>query len=850
MKTLILIDANALIHRAFYALPPMTGRDGSPTNALYGLSSILLKITREMQPDYIVAAFDLPVPTFRHKEFEAYKAQRKKASPELVAQLKSAPKVFEAFGIRTLSQEGYEADDVLASLVEQFGGEAGLKVIIITGDLDTLQLVKGDKVTVSTMKKGIGEIVVYDEKEVRARFGLSPDQLPDYKGLKGDPSDNIPGVPGIGDKTAIKLLQEFHDLENLYEAIEKDKTAVELKTYTKLIENKDQAFFSKYLAVVRRDLELGVTLLDLTFSFDEEKLRSFFEGYHFRSLVARLMNNEEVSQNREEEKHTASSVEVEIKCETLWATSQKEVFFFLEDDGLRVVGKEGYCVPDELQLKLIGQACEKSAEIIGHNNKEIIKWYTRHNDLLPHIGFDTMIAAWLLDPERRDYGLEGVMERALKKEFEMKSLFALYEWQQQKLKHYELDQVFYTIEMPLIPILAEMETRGIRLDKDRLVELREKVDGEIRDLEQNIFKVSESSFNISSPKQLSEVLFTLLKLPTKGIRKTPGGALSTDASELTKIKDTHPVINLVLRYRELTKLKTTYIDALPKLVDGATGRLHTTFNQTGTGTGRLSSSEPNLQNIPAQGEEAHLLRSAFVPIPGYTFLACDYSQLELRIVAALSEDKKMMEAFLGGKDIHAITAAEVNHIALHEVTPELRRHAKTLNFGMVYGMGVRAFAESSGLTPTEAKRFIKEYFENFEGIKKYQDSIILFAKKHGYVKTETGRRRYLPDITSGNPKFQSQAQRAAINMPTQGLAADIMKLAMIKAAQWIKENGYEDSVRLLLSIHDEMVFEVKDDMIQKVAPEIKRIMENAFTLSVPVIVDVKTGKNWGDMKRL
>ncbi len=850
MKTLILIDANALTHRAFYALPPMVGRDGSPTNALYGLSSILLKITREMKPDYIVAAFDLPAPTFRHKEFEAYKAQRKKASPELIAQLKAAPKVFEAFGIKTLSQEGYEADDVLASLVEQFGGEPDLEVVIITGDLDTLQLVKGEKVIVSTMKKGIGETVIYDEKEVGARFGLSPDQLPDYKGLKGDPSDNIPGVPGIGDKTAIKLLQEFHDLENLYEAIEKDKSAIELKTYTKLIENKDQAFFSKYLAVVRRDLELGVTLPDLISSFDEEKLRSFFEGYHFRSLIVRLMNNGEVPQSKQEELPIVSRVEAGISCEEFCATLPQEIFLFLKDNALRVVGTEGYCIPNELGLGAVQEVCKKSKEVIGHQSKEIIKWYTRHNDSSPQISFDTMIAAWLLDPERRDYNLEGVMERALKKEFEIKSLFSLYEWQRQKLKHYELEQVFYTIEMPLVSILAEMETRGICLDKDRLVELGEKVNQEIKNLEENILKVSESSFNVSSPKQLSEVLFTLLKLPTKGIRKTPGGVLSTDASELAKLKDTHPIINLVLRYRELTKLKTTYIDALPKLIDVTTGRLHTTFNQTGTGTGRLSSSEPNLQNIPAQGEEAHLLRSAFVPVSGYTFLACDYSQLELRIVASLSGDAKMMEAFRGGKDIHTITAAEVNNISLDEVTPELRRHAKTLNFGMVYGMGARAFAESSGLSLAEAKRFIKEYFENFEGIKTYQDSVIAFAKTHGYVKTETGRRRYLPDITSGNPKFQSQAERAAINMPTQGLAADIMKLAMINAAEWIKKNKYEDSVKLLLSIHDEMVFEVKDDTIKDVASEIKHIMENAFTLSVPIVVDVKTGKNWGDMKRI
>ncbi|MEK7498857.1 MAG: 5'-3' exonuclease H3TH domain-containing protein, partial [Patescibacteria group bacterium] len=470
------------------------------------------------KPDYVVAAFDLPTPTFRHKEFEAYKAQRKKASPELIAQLKAAPKVFDAFSIKTLSQEGYEADDVIASLAELFGDEPDLRVVIITGDLDTLQLVKGEKVIVSTMKKGIGETVIYDEKEVRARFGLSPDQLPDYKGLKGDPSDNIPGVPGIGDKTAIKLLQEFHDLENLYETIEKDKTAVELKTYTKLIENKDQAFFSKYLAVVRRDLELGVTLPDLISSLDEEKLRSFFEGYHFRSLIVRLMSKEK---SPKEETLVVSKTESEIKCEVLFAVPQKKVFLFLKDDALRVVGEQGYCVLDESQLNTMRQVLQKDTDVMGHNTKEVFRWYMRHKSSPPHIGFDTMIAAWLLDPERRDYSLEGVVERALKKEFEITSLFLLYEWQRQKLKHHELEQVFYDIEMPLVPILAEMEMRGIRLDGDRLVELRKKVDQEIKSLEENIFKVSESSFNISSPKQLSEVLFTLLKLPTKGIRKTP-----------------------------------------------------------------------------------------------------------------------------------------------------------------------------------------------------------------------------------------------------------------------------------------------------------------------------------------
>ncbi len=857
MKTLVLIDANALIHRAFYALPPMSDKNGHPTNALYGLSSILLKIVRELKPDYAVAAFDLAAPTFRHKEYEAYKAQRKKASPELISQIKEAPKIFEAFGIKVLSKEGYEADDVIATCVEEFKKEPDLKIIIITGDLDTLQLVSGEKVVVSTMKKGIGETVVYDEREVKARFDLSPEQMPDFKGLKGDPSDNIPGVPGIGEKTAIQLLRQFHTLENLFEKIEADKTLVNEKTYVKLVENKDQAFFSKYLAVTKRDLPLGVVLSDLSFSLSEDVLRGVFEERNFRSLVVRLMEKEGEAGKEEKEKEIEQG-EKRMDCETFLKMPGKEFFLFLEGDDLWIANRSSSCIVTPLQAGLLERFYKNDGYYIGHDIKALLRWHKRHGVLPPFFSFDTMIGAWLLDPERRDYNIAAVIERIFKKEKNEDLLFPLYEWIKKKIDQYELQYVYSNIELPLTPILSEMEMRGIGVDVDSLVSLGEKTNVALKELEEEIHKETGSSFNINSPKQLSEVLFTLLKLPTKGIRKTPQGALSTDASELAKLRDKHPAIDLILRYRELNKLKTTYIDALPKFVEESTRRLHTTFHQTGTATGRLSSSEPNLQNIPAQGDEARMIRDAFIPEKGFQFVAFDYSQLELRIVAALSKDEKMVNAFLEGKDIHALTAAEVNNISLDDVTPELRRHAKTLNFGMVYGMGARAFAESSGLSFADAKRFIQEYFSDFKGIKTYQDSIISFAKTYGYVKTETGRRRYLSDIVSGNPKFQSQAERAAINMPVQGLAADIMKLAMIHVNAWIREKKLEDDVRLLLSIHDELVFEIAEGVENNVIQKIREIMEHALSLSnvkglnlsVPLVVDMKAGNSWGNMKKM
>ncbi|MDE1970788.1 MAG: DNA polymerase I [Patescibacteria group bacterium] len=850
MKTLLLIDANALIHRAFYALPPMTDSKGNPVNALYGLSSILLRVVREMKPDYVAAAFDLPEPTFRHKEYKEYKAQRKKASPELIAQLKVAPRVFEAFGMKVMSAEGFEADDVIATLAEKFRKEPRLHIMIITGDMDTLQLVEGKKVEVCTMKKGIGETTIYDETGVEERFGITPAQLPDFKGLKGDPSDNIPGVPGIGEKTAVTLLQEFKTLENLYDRIRCDKELIPAKTYAKLIEHKDQAFFSKYLAITRRDLPLNVTLDDLAFLLSVDSLKSLFESYHFRSLLLRLQESSSRGvSNPKKEEETASTA---LICSAFSAIPHTELALSCEDGRLCLTNRKGaFCyIEEDHDVTLLSAVYADTERFIAYDAKGVIRWHMDHGVALPRISFDCMIAAWLLDPEYRDYGLRALTKRMFKKEGGNEYIFSLYDAQLKKLVKYELMHVFSDIEMPLIPILATMERRGIALNVSQLNAVRVRTETELNDLERDIFSTSDSSFNINSPKQLSEVLFTLLKLPTKGLRKTPQGAISTDAGELAKLRGAHPIIDLILRYRELNKLKTTYLDALPKSLDAHTGRLHTTFNQTGTATGRLSSSDPNLQNIPAQGSEAVEIRNAFVAEKGFQFAAFDYSQLELRIVAALSQDATMMNAFLEKKDIHAITAAEVNGISLSEVTPELRRQAKTLNFGIIYGMGARAFAESSGLSLHEAKRFIQKYFENFKGIKAYQDSLIGFAKTYGYVKTESGRRRYLPDITSGNPKFQAQAERAAINMPVQGLEADIVKQAMINADTWIKEQNLEETVRLLLNIHDELLFEIEKEKVRNVIAPLRGIMEQAFPLAVPLVVDIKMGDSWGSMQHL
>lgn len=871
-KTLILIDANALIHRSFHALPPLTTKKGEMVNGVYGFCLILLKMLKELKPDYVAAAFDLPEPTFRHLEYKEYKAHRPKTPEELKTQFVRVKEILTAFGVPIYEMAGFEADDVIAALTKQVEPEKDLKSIIVTGDLDLLQLVSDGKVAVYTLKKGISDTAIYDEQGVEKRFGLKPEQLVDFKALKGDPSDNIPGVPGIGEKTAAALLQEFEMLEGIYEAMEKKmagpKTALTPKLIGKLREFKEQAFLSKKLAQVRFDVPLKFNLENARFgAYDKEALIKIFQEMEFFTLLSRLP-----AQSSEEAKDglpapecgdggqapdlgkllegfqstsLIKDIKKELKIVAGLGEDESGQFFYISPN------KQGIFKIELTDIKDFKEIFEdQKIEKIAHDLKPILKILLERGIECRGRFFDTKIASYLLNPGERDYDLSKIVFQELGLRIEAEQVLFLKIWDlksklEQKLKENELNFIFEKIEMPLIGVLAEIERAGVKIDVSVLKTISEEVAGRISNYEKKIYNLAGGEFNVNSPAQLSQILFEKLKVPTKGLRKTPGGVISTQASELLKIKD-QPIVALILEYRELAKLKNTYLDALPVLVNPKTGRLHTTFIQTGTATGRLASERPNLQNIPIRSALGKKIRSAFVAEGGWSLVTFDYSQIELRIIASVAGDKKMIEAFKAGKDIHRLTAAEVNDIDESKVSDELRRQAKALNFGVIYGMSAKSFAETAGISQEQAERFIEEYFNDFSGIKNYIDEAKQKAVRDGYVKTLLGRRRYLPEINSPNWQVRQAAERMAVNMPIQGLAADIIKLAMIEIFNQIlaKESG----VKMILQVHDELVFEMKNDKIKELAPKIKKIMEEVYTLEVPFEVETRQGKKWGELK--
>ena len=873
-KTLILIDANALIHRSFHALPPLTAKKGEMVNGVYGFCSILLKMLKELKPDYVAAAFDLPEPTFRHLEYKEYKAHRPKTPEELKTQFARVKEILTAFGVPIYEKAGFEADDVIAALTKQVEPVKDLKCLIVTGDLDLLQLVSDGKVAVCTLKKGISDTIIYDEQGVKKRFGLKPEQLVDFKALKGDPSDNIPGVPGIGEKTAATLLQEFGTLEGVYESMEKKtaglKTALTPKLIGKLREFKEQAFLSKKLAQVRFDVPLKFNFEDAKFgAYDREAVIKIFQELEFFTLLERLPASSLVRLDAAPSPPSGPSVKDEevpdlgkvlegFQAASLIKDIKKEpkiVVGLGEDESGQFLyispNKQGIFKIEPTDIKDFKEIFEdQNIEKIAHDLKPILKVLREQDIECRGRFFDTKIASWLLNPGERDYELPKIVFRELGLKLEAEQVLFLKIWDlksklEQKLKESELNFIFEKIEMPLIGVLAEIERAGVKIDVNVLKTISEEVAGRISDYEKKIYNLAGGEFNVNSPAQLSQILFEKLKVPIKGLRKTPGGVVSTQASELLKIKD-QPIVALILEYRELAKLKNTYLDALPVLVNPKTGRLHTTFIQTGTATGRLASERPNLQNIPVRSPIGKKIRSAFVAEDGSSLAAFDYSQIELRIIASVAGDKKMIEAFKAGKDIHRLTAAEVNDIEESKVSDELRRQAKALNFGVIYGMSAKSFAETSGISQEQAQRFIEEYFNDFSGIKNYIDEVKQKAVRDGYVKTLLGRRRYLPEINSPNWQVRQAAERMAVNMPIQGLAADIIKLAMIEIYNQIlaKESG----IRMILQVHDELVFEMKNDKIKEMAPKIKKIMEEAYVLEVPFEVETRQGKKWGELK--
>lgn len=882
MKRLVLIDSNALVHRAFHALPPLSSPTGQPTNAVYGFTALLLKMIGDLKPDYIVATFDLAGPTFRHEEYEQYKAQRVKAPDELYEQIPAVKRILTAMGIPILAKEGFEADDVIGTISAQTQDIPDLQTVIVTGDLDTLQLVHGRTVVVFTLRKGMSDTVMYDEDAVRERYGIAPTQVADLKGLKGDPSDNIPGVKGIGEKTAITLVQKFGNIETLYTELEKPefvmgkKEGVSENLRTKLLDQKDMALFSKKLSTIIRDVPISFDreAADWHRHMDMPELEQLCKEFGFTTLVKRIntalgaavkattaqtldLDGTHLPTGQAGPPTVSKAITVH-NPEQLPEASEAAVHGVISEGVLQALyittdGEAVYALSDPTPQAL-AQTLTRYGTIIGHDLKPLIKVMPNPAALVKHTLVDTRIAAWLANPEQREYALQRVYyDAAALMLDEEQSTWPSAIWQLRtllwdRLKSIDMLRVLTDIEMPLVPILAAMEQAGIKVDTAHISDLLGMASTEVAKLEAHIYKLAGGEFNINSPSQLGEILFT--KLGLKGrVRRTGGGALSTAASELEKLRDEHPIVEQILQYRELNKLKTTYIEPFPSLV-AADGRLHTTYNQTGTATGRLSSSDPNLQNIPMRTELGQRFRTAFVAPEGYRLLSLDYSQLELRIVAHIAHDETMIEAFRSGEDIHTRTACEVFGVAPIQVDRDMRRQAKVLNFGIIYGMGVLGFARAAGIGRDAAKQFIDEYFARFSGIATYMERTKEEAFERGYVTTLLGRRRPLPDIKNRIPQLAAQAERMAINHPIQGTGADLMKLAMIAIERHLREQGPNQAARMLLQVHDELVFEVKEDSVEETAHALARIMETIYTLDVPLIVDAKVGINWAEMKPL
>ncbi len=913
----MIIDAYALLHRAWHALPPLNTKKGELVNAVFGFTSILLKALKELKPTYVALAFDRPGPTFRHKAFTQYKAQREKQPQEFYNQIERVREILSAFDFPIYEKDGFEADDVIATVCKNLEQHTDIQIIIVTGDMDALQLVN-DRVHVYTLKRGIGDTVVYDVKGVQERYdGLEPQQLVYYKALRGDQSDNIPGVKGIGEKTAIELIKEFKTIDTLYSDLEsKEDVLVKASVKEKLLTQKEEALKSLELVKLVFDVPISFSLSACTYHVpDKEVLKNLFQELEFKTLlgkIAELPGEHQLPTRFTSSNQQKTENETYYLCDTpekqdlfLKKISKETIFAFdTETTNLnaleaRLVGLSfcwntgvGWYLPwllcsdktkKEVQTLLENPELKK----VGHNSKYDIEALCNENILVKGLFFDTMIAAYLLNPGVRGYGLDElsfsefgyqkISTESLigtKKEgqitmdkvpIEKISEYAcedadmtwrLYEVYNMQLQERNQLPLLHDIEVPAIMAVCEMERNGIRIDVPYFKKLSESVKQDLKNIEEKIYREAGEKFNINSPLQLKKILFETLAISQKGIRKKKTG-LSTAASELEKMKGLHPIIDCIIEYRELAKLQNTYLEVLLTLISAKTGRIHTSFNQTIAATGRFSSTNPNLQNIPVRTSLGQSIRRGFVAEKGYSLVSLDYSQLELRIVASLSNDEQMIDAFQKGYDIHTATAAVVNGIPLEQVTKEMRRAAKAINFGIMYGMGPMSLAQSTGLSMDEARDFIDRYFLVYDKVKQYLNDIILLARANGYVETYFGRRRYIPDIYAQSFQLRQAAERAALNMPIQGTNADIVKLAMSSVFEYLTNEFHIDicdfskkEVRMLLQVHDELVFEIKDELVQSIVKELKNKMEHVATLAVPLIVDVSVGPNWADMKKI
>ncbi len=808
-KRLALLDTHAIIHRAYHALPDFAStKTGEPTGALYGLSTMILALVAQLKPDYIVAAYDLPEPTHRHKVFAEYKGTRKEIDKELVAQIIRSRDLLEAFAIPVYAEPGFEADDVLGTIVEKTKADAELEVVIASGDMDTLQLVVGDKVRVYTLKKGIKDTIIYDEDGVKERFGFGPELLPDYKGLRGDPSDNIPGIKGVGEKTATDLIRQFGSIEDIYRKLHKDRKQFETagikeRMIVLLEENEEEALFSKMLATIRRDAPIKWQLPEKRWkeSVDMEKIKKLFAELDFKTLASRV---DEAINGKPKQ---ASLMSGDDSSET--------------GGGAAASPKAG--TPE-------GDAALREK---GFNVEHVA----------PEEAKKASLALWILDSNISNPSVEDILNWTGRPTFAEASAHIFAE-----LKKQNLWKVYEDIELPLIPITNAMRDYGIGIDLKYLAKLSKEYHTELEKIEKKIYKHAGVEFNINSPKQMGDVLFDKLLLSSKGQKKTAGGARSTRESELEKLREAHPIIGEILDYRELQKLLSTYIDTIPHLVH-EDGRLHPTFIQAGAVTGRMASENPNVQNIPIKGELGRRIRDAFVAAPGNTLLELDYSQIELRIAAFLSGDKNLIEVFKSGRDIHTEVAAKMFGIPAEKVDKDMRRKAKTINFGILYGMGVRALQQNLKTTKEEAQLFYDTYFATFPRLSEYMDSVAQEATSRGYTETFYGRRRLFPDLKSRLPYIKAMAERMAINAPIQGTEADVVKIAMIRVDEWIAKEKLGDKVHLLMQIHDSLLYEVDEKIAHEVAPKIRAVMESIMSLKDTAGIVLKAnaaiGKNWG-----
>ncbi len=878
-ERMLVLDSNSLMNRAFYALPPLTNNEGLHTNAVFGFTTMLLKMKEEIKPDYIVAAFDRKAPTFRHNEYKDYKAGRKKMPEELAEQFPVIKDLLNKLSINIFEIDGFEADDLIGTLAV-YAEKNNIEVYIVTGDRDALQLAS-DNIKVVITKKGITEKEIYDKNRMIEDYGVTPKQFIDVKGLMGDASDNIPGVPGIGEKTAFKLIKEYGSIENVLSNINSINGK---KIKENLTEYSEQAVFSKRLATIITDVPVEMDLDDIKSqdNYDADGVKQMFYKLQFKSLLDKIPDSGKTTVKAEEKDLSFINIETVSELDELFSRivlscsneGSTEIFIIFDIENGNVYSKSFI---SKIYMKYNSELYSINIQQIIHEDDEnavnILKSVFDSTSILkigfdvkvPHtilhkmgiefngVKFDAKIAAYLLDSSKGEYNLNEIEEEMLRinidgegekvKIKEVYYLEQLYNELNKNIKESNMESLLYEVEQPLTEVLASMENEGFRVDKEKLSELGEKFKREILLTQKVIYELADEEFNINSPKQLGKVLFEKLDLPV--IKKTKTG-YSTNAEVLEALSDKHPIIEKIIYYRQLTKLYSTYVEGLMAVIDDDE-KIHSSFNQAVTTTGRLSSTEPNLQNIPIKHELGREIRKVFVPEnENCVILSADYSQIELRVLAHIANDENLINAFINHSDIHTKTASEVFKVPIDQVTPIMRSNAKAVNFGIVYGIGEFSLAKDLKISRKEAKQYIDTYFERYPNVKKYMDDIIKQARESLSVTTIMNRRRFIPEIQASNKMVRSFGERLAMNTPIQGSAADIIKMAMVKVYKQLNDKKLKS--KLILQVHDELIVNVYKDELDAVKNIVKDAMENVLKLRVPLEVDINIGNTWYDAK--